>query len=158
MYRRTRGEGLGPEVKRRIMLGTYALATGYHDKFYGTAQRARTLLRRDFLELFDSGVDLLLTPTTPTPAFGLGEKVRDPLKMYFSDAYTTTANLAGLPALCVPVGRTECGLPIGAQLIGPDFGEERLFRAGAALQRAFPAGIPPWVDERSPGEIHPEGV
>ncbi len=139
MYRSTRAAGLGPEVKRRIMLGTYALSAGYHDAFYGKAQRVRTLLRRDFMQVFEDGCDVLLAPTTPTPPFRLGEKSDDPLAMYLSDVYTVTINLAGLPALAVPVGTTD-GLPLGAQLIGPPFGEERLFQAGAVIEQT-PAGV-----------------
>ena len=150
MYRATRGAGFGPEVKRRIMLGTYALSAGYYDAFYGKAQRVRTLLRRDFTDVFDSGVDLLLTPTTPTPAFRLGEKVDDPLAMYLSDTYTATANLAGLPAMSLPVGLTVSGLPIGAQLIGPMFEEERLFRAGAVIETLFGSQTPPLLEATDP--------
>ncbi len=143
MYRATRAAGFGEEVQRRIMLGTYALSAGYYDAFYGKAQRVRTLLRRDFLQAFDDGVDLLLTPTTPTPSFKLGEKVDDPLAMYLSDVYTVTANLAGLPALSVPVGLGDDRLPLAAQLIAPPFGESLLFRAGAVLETMFrPGGLP----------------
>jgi aspartyl-tRNA(Asn)/glutamyl-tRNA(Gln) amidotransferase subunit A len=151
MYRRSRAAGFGPEVKRRIMLGTYALSAGYHDRFYGTAQRARTLLRRDFAEVFASGVDLLLTPATPTAAFRLGEKADDPLQMYLSDVYTTTANLVGIPGLCIPAGCTPDGLPVGCQLLAPHFEEARLFRAAAALERAFPVEAPAWVVARVGG-------
>jgi aspartyl-tRNA(Asn)/glutamyl-tRNA(Gln) amidotransferase subunit A len=142
MYRATRGEGFGPEVKRRILLGTFVLSAGYHDAYYGRALRVRALLRKDFLDVFAAGFDAVLTPTTPTTAFPLGEKVSDPLAMYLSDVYTATANLAGLPALSVPVG-TAGGLPIGAQAIGPDFGEARLFRIAGALERAFGTFFPP---------------
>jgi len=145
MYRRTRGAGFGREVTRRIMLGTYALSAGYYGRFYARAQRARSLLRREFAQLFESGIDLLLTPVTPTAAFRLGEKSNDPLAMYLSDVYTTTANLAGIPGLSVPVGRTDEGLPIGCQLLGPHYHERRLFRAGAVLERAFPFEPPPWA-------------
>jgi aspartyl-tRNA(Asn)/glutamyl-tRNA(Gln) amidotransferase subunit A len=151
MVRRSRAAGFGPEVRRRIMLGTYALSAGYHDRFYGKAQRARTLLRRDFAETFDSGIDLLLTPATPTVAFRLGEKASDPLQMYLSDVYTTTANLAGIPGLCVPAGCSPAGLPVGCQLLAPHFEEGRLFRAGAALERAFPVETPAWVAGRDGG-------
>ena len=146
MYRESRGQGFGPEVKRRIMLGTYALSAGYYDQFYGTAQRARTLLRQDFLDVFAGGIELLLTPATPTTAFRLGEKTQDPLEMYLQDVYTATANLAGLPGICLPVGKSDAGLPIGCQLIAPPFAEEELFRAGAALERAFPVELPPEAD------------
>jgi aspartyl-tRNA(Asn)/glutamyl-tRNA(Gln) amidotransferase subunit A len=113
------------------------------------AMRARTLLRRDFDNVFSTGVDLLLTPVTPTTAFGVGEKADDPLEMYLSDVYTTTANLVGLPGLCVPAGRAESGLPVGCQLLAPPFEERRLFRAGAVLERAMPVEIPGWVAERT---------
>jgi len=142
MYRATRGEGFGPEVKRRILLGTFVLSAGYHDAYYGRALRLRALLRRDFQEVFAAGFDAVLTPTTPTPAFPLGEKVSDPLSMYLSDVYTATANLAGLPALTVPVG-TSGGLPVGVQVLGPDFSEARLFRIAAALERTFGTFHPP---------------
>ena len=112
--------------------------------------RVRTLLRREFVELFDGGFDLVLTPTTPTSAFRLGEKTDSPLAMYLADVYTVTANLAGLPAISVPVGHDRQGMPLGAQLIGPDFGEDRLFAAASVLERRFPAGIPPWVEEHLP--------
>ncbi|MCP3979717.1 MAG: Asp-tRNA(Asn)/Glu-tRNA(Gln) amidotransferase subunit GatA [bacterium] len=134
MYRGTRTQGFGPEVQRRILLGTFALSSGYYDAFYGKAQRARTLVRRDFEELFDRGVDLLLTPTTPTPAFRLGEKLDDPVGMYLSDVYTVTASLAGLPALSLPVGLTGDGLPMACQLIGSHLGEATVFRAAFAIE------------------------
>jgi aspartyl-tRNA(Asn)/glutamyl-tRNA(Gln) amidotransferase subunit A len=138
MYRTSRGRGFGEEVRRRIMLGTFALSAGYYDAYYGKAQRVRALIRQDFVQRFDDGVDLILTPVTPTPAFRLGEKLSDPLEMYLSDVYTVTANLAGLPALALPVGRNREGLPLGAQLIGPPHGEALLFRAGSVLERHFP--------------------
>ena len=131
------------EVKRRIMLGTYALSAGYYDAFYRKALCARTRVRDDFLRIFAAGLDLLLTPTTPTTAFRLGEKLDDPLAMYLSDAYTTTANLAGLPAMSVPLGTDDGGLPVGGQLIGPDFGEEALFRAASVIERRWPPAAPP---------------
>jgi aspartyl-tRNA(Asn)/glutamyl-tRNA(Gln) amidotransferase subunit A len=132
------------------MLGTYVLSAGYYDTFYGKALRARTLLRRDFLRVFESGVDLLLTPTTPTPAFLLGEKADDPLAMYLNDVYTATTNLIGIPALSVPAGLTRAGLPIGAQIIGPDFGEGMLFRAAATIERSYGRARPPIVASRHP--------
>ncbi len=137
MYRATRGEGFGDEVKRRIMLGTFALSAGYHDAFYGKAQRVRTLLRGDFERVFAAGVDLLLCPTTPTVAFRIGEKVDDPLAMYLSDVYTATANLAGVPAISVPAGTSAEGLPIGAQLLGADFSEAKLLRGAAVIEAAL---------------------
>jgi len=143
MYRKSRGSGFGEEVRRRIMLGTYALSAGYYDQFYGKAQRVRTLVCNDFREVFDGGIDLLLTPPSPTPAFRLGEKSKDPLAMYLMDVYTVTANLAGLPGLVVPTGQTSSGLPLATQLLAPRFREDRLFRAGTVIERAFPAAAPP---------------
>jgi aspartyl-tRNA(Asn)/glutamyl-tRNA(Gln) amidotransferase subunit A len=138
LYRATRGEGFGPEVQRRILVGTYVLSAGYYDAYYRKAQRVRALIAEDFRRTFSSGVDLLLTPTTPTPAFKAGEKTDDPVAMYLADIFVCPINLAGLPALSLPAGRTE-GLPIGAQLIAPAFEEERLLAAAAALERAVPA-------------------
>ncbi len=143
MYRITRGRGFGPEVIRRVMLGTNALSAGYYEAFYGKAQRVRTVVRRDFTERFAEGIDLLLTPTTPTAAFRLGEKLNDPLSMYLADVYTVGASLAGLPALSVPVGRNRDGLPLGAQLIGADYAEETLFRAAGALEARYGCEEPP---------------
>jgi aspartyl-tRNA(Asn)/glutamyl-tRNA(Gln) amidotransferase subunit A len=133
MYRLSRSAGFGKEVKRRIMLGTYVLSSGYYDAYYLKAQKVRTLLRRDFEKAFEK-VDLIATPTTPSTAFRFGDKTDDPLQMYLSDIFTATINLAGLPALSLPCGLSRQGLPIGLQLIGPAFGEERLLRAGAALE------------------------
>jgi aspartyl-tRNA(Asn)/glutamyl-tRNA(Gln) amidotransferase subunit A len=137
MMSRTRGEGFGAEVKRRIMIGTYVLSAGYYEAYYGKAQKVRTLLRRDFTEAF-SGVDVILTPTSPTPAFRIGEKVDDPLTMYLSDIYTIPCNLAGIPGISVPCGMSPDGLPIGAQLLGKHFDEETLFAAAAAIEREIP--------------------
>jgi aspartyl-tRNA(Asn)/glutamyl-tRNA(Gln) amidotransferase subunit A len=125
------------------MLGTYALSAGYYDAYYLEAQRVRRRVRRDFLDVFATGVDLLLTPTTPSTAFRLGEKVDDPLAMYLSDLYTTPVNLAGLPAVSVPLGTDGGGLPVGGQLIGPDFGEESVCRAAAVVEQRFPPMQPP---------------
>ncbi len=138
LYRATRGEGFGPEVQRRILVGTYVLSAGYYDAYYRKAQRVRALIAEDFRRTFASGVDLLLTPTTPTPAFKAGEKTEDPVAMYLADIFVCPINLAGLPALNLPVGRSE-GLPVGAQLIAPAFEEERLLAAAAALERAIDA-------------------
>ncbi|MFB6230025.1 MAG: amidase family protein [Salinibacter sp.] len=137
LYTRTRSEGFGEEVKRRIMLGTYALSAGYYDDYYEKAQRARTLIRHDFEQVFED-VDLLVTPTTPTPPFRLGEKTDDPLEMYLNDIYTVTANLAGLPGLTVPIGAhpEEPHLPVGLQLLGPHFDEVLLLQVGAAIMEA----------------------
>jgi aspartyl-tRNA(Asn)/glutamyl-tRNA(Gln) amidotransferase subunit A len=135
MTARTRAEGFGAEVKRRIMLGTYALSAGYYEAYYGTAQRVRTLIRRDFDRAF-AEVDALVGPTAPTPAFKLGEKTEDPLAMYLNDVFTIPAPLAGVPALSVPCGFSAAGLPIGLQLTGRPFDEATLFRIGAAYERA----------------------
>jgi aspartyl-tRNA(Asn)/glutamyl-tRNA(Gln) amidotransferase subunit A len=134
LYTRTRTEGFGEEVKRRIMLGTYALSAGYYDQYYQKAQRVRTLIRHDFERAFED-VDALVTPTTPTPPFQLGEKTDDPLEMYLNDIYTVTANLAGLPGLTVPIGEhpDTPGLPVGLQLLGPHFDEALLLRIGDAI-------------------------
>ncbi len=135
MYGRTRAEGFGPEVKRRIMLGTYALSAGYYEAYYGKAQRVRTLIRRDFERAF-AEVDVIVTPTSPTAAFRLGEKTEDPLQMYLSDIFTISANLAGLPGLALPCGFTAAGLPIGLQLIGRALDEATLLRVGHAYEQA----------------------
>jgi aspartyl-tRNA(Asn)/glutamyl-tRNA(Gln) amidotransferase subunit A len=135
MYTRTRHDGFGREVKRRIMLGTYALSSGYYDAFYGRAQRVRTKIAEDFRAAFAS-VDLIATPTAPTVAFELGAKTGDPLAMYLNDFCTVPMSLAGVPAISIPCGLSE-GLPVGLQLIGPQFSENTLFRAGHALERAI---------------------
>jgi aspartyl-tRNA(Asn)/glutamyl-tRNA(Gln) amidotransferase subunit A len=135
MYRRTRDEGFGPEVKRRIILGTYALSAGYYDAYYLKAQKVRTLLTRDFEEAFRS-VDAIVTPTTPTPAFKLGEKVDDPLAMYLNDIYTVTGDLVGVPGISVPCGQSRGGLPIGLQILGRHFDEGTLFRLAHAYEHA----------------------
>ena len=134
MYEQTRDEGFGPEVKRRIMLGTYVLSAGYYDAYYLKAQQVRTLLRRDYEQAFER-VDLVATPTTPTPAFPLGEKTADPLQMYLNDIFTVSANLTGLPAISVPCGFAPGRLPIGFQLTGRMFDEATLLRAADAFQR-----------------------
>jgi aspartyl-tRNA(Asn)/glutamyl-tRNA(Gln) amidotransferase subunit A len=136
MYARTRAAGFGDEVKRRIMLGTYALSAGYYDAYYGKAQRVRTLVRRDFQEAFER-VDVIAAPTTPGVAFKLREKA-EPLQMYLNDVLTIPVNLAGLPGISVPAGFTRAGLPIGLQLIGRAFDEATLLRAGHAYERATP--------------------
>jgi aspartyl-tRNA(Asn)/glutamyl-tRNA(Gln) amidotransferase subunit A len=137
MMSKTRAQGFGAEVKRRIMIGTYALSAGYYEAYYGKAQKVRTLIRRDFEAAF-SIADVLLTPTAPTPAFRLGEKLDDPLTMYLSDIFTIPCNLAGIPGISVPCGMSPEGLPIGAQLLGKHFREETLFTAAAAIERALP--------------------
>jgi len=138
LYRSTRGQGFGPEVRRRILVGTYVLSSGYYDAYYRRAQQMRALIAQDFRNVFDRGVDLLFTPTTPTPAFKAGEKLADPVAMYVSDIFTVTANLAGLPAISVPIGRAK-GLPIGGQLIGQAFLEDEMLEAAYAVERVVPA-------------------
>jgi aspartyl-tRNA(Asn)/glutamyl-tRNA(Gln) amidotransferase subunit A len=138
LYQATRGEGFGAEVRRRILVGTYVLSAGYYDAYYRKAQQVRALIAEDFRRAFAGGVDLLLTPTTPTPAFRAGEKTEDPVAMYLADIFVCAISLAGLPALSLPVGRSE-GLPIGAQIIAPYFEEERLLAAAAALERLISA-------------------
>src|SRR5580700_394776 len=135
MYRRTRDEGFGAEVKRRIMLGTYALSAGYYDAYYLKAQKVRTLLTRDFEEAF-SKVDAIVTPTSPTAAFRLGEKSNDPLAMYLADIYTVTADLAGIPGISVPCGETSEKLPIGLQILGKHFDEATIMRVAHAYEQA----------------------
>ena len=137
MYRRTREEGFGPEVKRRIMLGTYVLSAGYYDAYYLKAQKVRTLIRNDFLSAFE-GCDAIITPTSPGTAFALGEKVDDPLAMYLNDIYTVTANLAGIPGISVPCGLSAERLPIGFQLLGPYWSEPTLFKLAHAYAQARP--------------------
>ena len=134
MYGATRAQGFGPEVKRRIMLGTYVLSAGYYDAYYRKAQQVRTLIRRDYDEAFRR-VDAVAMPTTPTAAFTIGEKVSDPLQMYLEDIFTVSANLAGLPAVSVPCGFTRAGLPIGMQLTGKMFDEAALLKIGDAYER-----------------------
>ncbi|MGH9202926.1 MAG: amidase family protein, partial [Vicinamibacterales bacterium] len=134
MYERTRDEGFGAEVKRRIVLGTYVLSAGYYDAYYLKAQQVRTLMRRDYEQAF-SQVDVIAMPTTPTPAFRLGEKTSDPLQMYLNDVFTVSANLTGLPAISVPCGFSPGRLPIGLQLTGRMFDESTLLRAADAYQR-----------------------
>jgi aspartyl-tRNA(Asn)/glutamyl-tRNA(Gln) amidotransferase subunit A len=140
MYTRTRHDGFGAEVKRRVMLGTYALSAGYYDAYYGRAQRVRTKIAEDFRTAFRE-VDLIVTPTSPTVAFKLGERTADPLAMYLSDYCTVPMSLAGIPAISIPCGLSE-GLPVGLQIAGPAFSENRLFDAAHALEHAigFDAG------------------
>ena len=135
MNRKTRGAGFGEEVKRRIILGTYVLSSGYYDAYYLRAQKVRTLIRQDFLKAFEE-VDLIASPTTPTPAFKIGEKAGDPLQMYLSDIYTISCNLAGMCGISVPCGFSKDGLPIGLQLLGEPFGEPDLLRAAHAYEQA----------------------
>ncbi|MEQ1855579.1 MAG: Asp-tRNA(Asn)/Glu-tRNA(Gln) amidotransferase subunit GatA [Longimicrobiales bacterium] len=139
MYEATRTSGFGAEVRRRIMLGTYALSAGYYEAYYGTAQRARALITDDFRRVFASGVDALLTPTSPTTAFQLGERTADPVEMYLSDVFTVTANLAGIPGLSLPLGEVR-GLPIGGQVLAPWWREEEMVGVAGALERALAEG------------------
>jgi aspartyl-tRNA(Asn)/glutamyl-tRNA(Gln) amidotransferase subunit A len=140
MYRKTRGAGFGAEVKRRIMLGTYALSAGYYDAYYLKAQRVRALIARDFAEAFKQ-VDAIVTPTSPVPAFRLGERTSDPLAMYLADIYTVTGSLAGVPGISVPCGRTTEGLPVGLQIFGPLFGEGRILQLAHAFEKADGAQV-----------------
>ena len=135
MYTMSRSQGFGAEVKRRIMLGTYALSSGYYDAYYVKAQKVRTLIMQDFIRAFED-VDVILTPVAPTPAFKIGEKVNDPLQMYLSDIFTIPVNLAGTCAMSVPAGFSADGLPVGLQLIGKPFGEESILRAAHAFEQA----------------------
>ena len=144
-YEVTRGEGFGPEVKRRVMLGTFALASGYYDAYYLRAQKVRTLIRRDFDAAFER-VDVLVSPTSPTTAFRIGERVQDPLAMYLSDVCTIPSSLAGLPSLSIPCGLSD-GLPVGLQLAGPAFSENRLLSVAHALEAAI------GFDPRPPGVL-----
>ena len=153
MYSATRGAGFGAEVKRRIILGTYVLSSGYYDAYYLRAQKVRTLIRQDFLKAFEQ-VDAIITPTTPTPAFKVGEKSGDPLQMYLSDIFTIGCNLAGIPGLSLPCGFTGSGfqpstfnsqLPIGFQLLGKPFGEETILRLAHAYEQSTP-----WHKVKSP--------
>jgi len=136
VYEASRSRGFGPEVVRRIILGTFGLSAGYHDQYYGRAQRVRALIARDFRRVWADGVDFLLTPTSPTPAFPLGERSDDPVSMYLSDIFTVTANLAGIPAVSVPAGSTH-GLPCGAQLLSPAWHEAPLLAAARTLERSL---------------------
>jgi aspartyl-tRNA(Asn)/glutamyl-tRNA(Gln) amidotransferase subunit A len=137
MYEGTRGEGFGKEVRRRVMIGTYVLSAGYYDAYYMRAQKVRTLIKRDFEQAFDAGIDAMLTPATPSAAFGIGEKAGgDPVEMYLNDVFTVTVNMAGLPGIAVPAGLDAQALPLGLQLIGRPFDEETLFSLGHVLEQA----------------------
>ncbi len=143
MYERTRAAGFGKEVRRRIMIGTYVLSAGYYDAYYLQAQKVRTLIKRDFEVCFGAGVDAILTPTTPSAAFAIGEKGRaDPVEMYLNDIFTVTVNMAGLPGISVPSGLDAQGLPLGLQLIGRPFEEETLFALGAVIEQAAGHFVP----------------
>ncbi len=140
MYRKTRGAGFGPEVKRRIVLGTYVLSAGYYDAYYLKGQKVRALIAQDFREAFQK-VDAIVTPTSPVPAFKLGERVNDPLQMYLADIYTVTGSLAGLPGISVPCGRIGGKLPVGLQVFGPAFGEAKVLRLAHAFEQAGGAAL-----------------
>ncbi|RDE09816.1 Asp-tRNA(Asn)/Glu-tRNA(Gln) amidotransferase subunit GatA [Pelagibacterium lacus] len=145
MYELTRAEGFGREVKRRVMIGTYVLSAGYYDAYYVRAQKVRTLIKRDFEEAFNAGVDAILTPATPSAAFGVADQdmAADPVKMYLNDVFTVTVNMAGLPGIGVPAGKDAQGLPLGLQLIGKPFDEETLFAAGRVIERSAALDLAP---------------
>ena len=135
LYENTRAEGFGAEVRRRVLIGTYVLSAGYYDAYYLKAQKVRTLIKKDFEDCFAKGVDAILTPATPSPAFGIGEKGQaDPIEMYLNDVFTVTVNMAGLPGISVPAGLSADGLPLGLQLIGRPFDEETLFSLGQVIE------------------------
>ena len=138
MYENTRAEGFGEEVKRRVLIGTYVLSAGFYDAYYTRAQKVRTLIKRDFEEVFDQGIDCILTPATPSAAFAIDDKemAADPVKMYLNDVFTVTVNMAGLPGIAVPAGQSRDGLPLGLQLIGKPFEESTLFQAGHIIEKA----------------------
>jgi aspartyl-tRNA(Asn)/glutamyl-tRNA(Gln) amidotransferase subunit A len=137
MYEKTRAAGFGAEVKRRVLIGTYVLSAGYYDAYYVRAQKIRTLIKRDFEEVYSAGVQAILTPATPSAAFGIGEKAgADPVEMYLNDVFTVTVNMAGLPGIAVPAGLSAQGLPLGLQLIGRAFDEETLFTLGAVIEKS----------------------
>jgi len=144
MYENTRAEGFGAEVRRRVMIGTYVLSAGYYDAYYLRAQKVRTLIKKDFEDCFASGVNAILTPATPSAAFGIGEKGgADPVEMYLNDIFTVTVNMAGLPGIAVPAGKDGQGLPLGLQLIGRPFDEETLFSLGEVIEQAAGRFTPP---------------
>ncbi len=140
VYEETRELGFGAEVKRRIMLGTYALSAGYYDEYYARALRVRALIARDFRRVFEEGVDVLFTPTTPSVAFRIGEKVDDPYQMYLSDIFTVTANLAGIPGLSLPIGTVD-GLPVGGQILADRWREDVMVRVAGGLEAALAEGV-----------------
>lgn len=135
MYEETRGKGFGAEVKRRVLIGTYVLSAGYYDAYYNKARRVRSLIARDFAKAYET-VDAILTPTAPSPAFGLGDKMDDPIAMYLNDVFTVPASLAGLPGISVPAGLSKDGLPLGLQILGKAFDEETVFKVGGVLEEA----------------------
>jgi aspartyl-tRNA(Asn)/glutamyl-tRNA(Gln) amidotransferase subunit A len=156
-YERTRAAGFGAEVRRRVLIGTYVLSAGYYDAYYLKAQKVRTLIKRDFEHVFAT-VDVLLTPTTPGPAFGIGEVSGDPVQMYLNDIFTVTANMAGVPGISVPAGLSSEGTPLGLQLVGKPFDEATLFRAGQIIEDAaghFPAPDRWWQASASAAKAQP---
>ena len=138
MYEKTRAEGFGAEVRRRVLMGAYVLSAGYYDAYYLRAQKVRTLIKRDFENVYEEGIDAILTPSTPSAAFGLNDPTfaEDPVKMYLNDVFTVTVNLAGLPGISVPVGLSASGLPLGLQLIGRPWGEAELLNLASAVEKA----------------------
>jgi aspartyl-tRNA(Asn)/glutamyl-tRNA(Gln) amidotransferase subunit A len=137
MYENSRADGFGDEVRRRVLIGTYVLSAGYYDAYYLRAQKVRTLIKKDFEDCFAKGVHAILTPATPSAAFGIGEKGgADPVEMYLNDIFTVTVNMAGLPGIGVPAGKDRQGLPLGLQLIGRPFDEETLFSLGEVIEQA----------------------
>lgn len=141
MYKRTRAEGFGPEVQRRIMIGAYVLSAGFYDAYYRRAQRVRTLIKRDFEQVFADGIDAILTPATPSAAFGIGEMANaDPIKMYLNDVFTVTVNLAGLPGVAVPAGLDDNGLPLGLQVIGKPWEEAEMLNIAYSLEKSVGFG------------------
>jgi aspartyl-tRNA(Asn)/glutamyl-tRNA(Gln) amidotransferase subunit A len=143
MYEKTRAAGFGKEVKRRVMIGTYVLSAGYYDAYYLRAQKVRTLIKRDFENVFAAGVEAILTPATPSAAFGVAEMaMASPVEMYLNDIFTVTVNMAGLPGIAVPAGLDGSGLPLGLQLIGRPFDESTLFRAGQVIEEAAGRFVP----------------
>jgi aspartyl-tRNA(Asn)/glutamyl-tRNA(Gln) amidotransferase subunit A len=146
MYEKTRAEGFGAEVRRRVMIGTYVLSAGYYDAYYLRAQKVRTLIKKDFEDCFNVGIHAMLTPATPSAAFGIDEKGKaDPVEMYLNDVFTVTVNMAGLPGVSVPAGLDAQGLPLGLQLIGRPFDEETLFSLGHVIEKAAGSFAPtPW--------------
>ena len=148
MYANTRGRGFGAEVRRRVLIGTYVLSAGYYDAYYVKAQRVRTLIARDFRKAFER-VDVVLTPTTPSAAFPIGEKMDDPIAMYLNDVFTVPANLSGLPGISIPAGLDADGLPLGLHLVGRPFDEETVLRAAQALENAAEfSDLPDFVEAR----------
>ena len=154
MYKRSRSQGFGPEVKRRIMLGSFVLSSGYYDAYYLKALRAKAVIKEDFDQAF-SRYDVILGPAAPTAATRIGESLKDPIQMYLGDIFTVSVNLAGLPALTLPAGMTEDGLPVGVQIIGGCFQERKIFQAASSLEQA----LEPWhMAFEKEGNVHGKTV